>query len=211
LVTTTRTNTTIISKNKKSSSSEENMQQIIQAQVQQLTQIQKTLLEQSNTIEKIAKTIIYAFQNNNKLLIFGNGGSAADAQHIAAELLGRFYLNRKALPAIALSTNTSILTALANDFGYETIFQKQIEGLGQKNDIALGISTSGNSKNIVLGLQQAKQQGLTTIGFLGRQGKMLEYTDIALTIDHHDTPRIQEAHITAGHIICELVERELFS
>ena len=187
------------------------MKDKIQYRIEEISSIQASLFDQIETIENIVNVLVHAFQSNKKMLIFGNGGSAADAQHISAELAGRFYLNRKALPAIALTTNSSIVTALANDFSYDTIFQKQVEGLGQAGDIAWGISTSGNSKNVVLGLQEAKQNGLITIGFFGKQGKMLEYTDYALTMDCESTPHIQEGHIIAGHIICEMVEAQLFA
>jgi D-sedoheptulose 7-phosphate isomerase len=155
-------------------------------------------------------TIAEAFQAGGKILIFGNGGSAADAQHFAGELVGRLYLERKALPAIALSTNTSNITAIANDFGYDSVFARQVEALGVSGDVAIGITTSGNSANVVAGLNVARQNGLTTIGFSGGGGGTIRDTaDLCLTIDTDDTPRCQEAHISAIHIICEWVEREL--
>jgi D-sedoheptulose 7-phosphate isomerase len=163
-------------------------------------------------IEASAKLIIEALNNGNKLLTFGNGGSAADAQHIAAEFIGRYRINRKALPAIALTTDSSILTCLSNDFGFDTVFARQIEGLANKGDILLGISTSGNSKNIVEGFKKGKEIGCKTIGLLGcGGGSIAQLADIPIVVPSNDTPRIQESHITIGHIICGLIEEELFS
>ena len=160
-------------------------------------------------IIEIANLIIDCFKKNGKVILFGNGGSASDSQHIAAELVGRFKKDRTALAAIALTTNTSILTSLANDYGYDIIFAKQIEALGQKNDIAIGISTSGKAKNVILGIKQAKKMGLKTIAFTGSDGgELVKITDISLTVPSSVTARIQEAHITVGHIICELVEEK---
>ncbi len=141
------------------------------------------------------------------MIIFGNGGSAGDAQHIAAELIGRFKKDRPALPAIALTTNTSIITALANDFGYDIIFARQIEALAGKNDVALGISTSGKAKNVILGLKQAKKMGLLTVALSGGDGgDIVKLADLSLVIPSSVTARIQESHILIGHIICELIE-----
>ena len=138
----------------------------------------------------------------------GNGGSAADAQHIAGELVGRFKKERKAIPAISLSTDTSILTAIGNDYGFEKVFERQIEALGNKGDVVIGISTSGNSENVYRAMKLAKKMGLTTIGLLGNDGgKIKNLSDIALVVPSKNTPRIQETHITIGHIICEGVER----
>lgn len=174
-------------------------------------EVKRALLEQTPIIERISRKIIDAYQNSKKVVLFGNGGSAADAQHIAAELAGRFYLDRPSLPAIALTANTSSLTAIGNDYSFSEIFSKQVEGLGCKGDIAIGISTSGNSDNVIKALRLAKQKGLLTIGFTGRsRGKMKEVVDLCLHVPSDDTPRIQEAHITVGHIICEIVEKELF-
>ncbi|MBU0686753.1 MAG: D-sedoheptulose 7-phosphate isomerase [Candidatus Margulisbacteria bacterium] len=171
----------------------------------------KTAEALSANIEKSAQTIISALKNGKKVIIFGNGGSAADAQHMAAELLGRFKMNRKALPAIALSTNSSSVTAIANDFGYDLIFEKPVEGLTQAGDVVIGISTSGESKNVIKGIEKAKSLGAKTIGLSGCSGgKLAAVSEIALTVPSNDTPRIQEAHITIIHIICGLVEEELF-
>lgn len=161
-------------------------------------------------IIQIADLLIESLKKGGKVILFGNGGSAADAQHIAAEFIGRFKKNRSALAAISLNTNTSILTALANDYGFEVIFSKQIEALGQKNDIAVGFSTSGKAKNVLLGLKQAKKCGLKTIAFTGGDGgDIAKLADVSIIIPSSVTARIQEAHITVGHIICELAEQEL--
>lgn len=161
-------------------------------------------------IEQAAKLLINAIKSGNKIFFFGNGGSAADAQHLAAELIGRYLKERKPIPAIALTTDTSILTSLGNDYGFDSIFARQIEGLAKLGDIALGISTSGNSKNVLVGLEKAKKLGCKTIALLGCDGgKIAKTADISITIPSKNTPRIQESHITIGHIICNLIEQEL--
>ncbi|MFC1940601.1 D-sedoheptulose 7-phosphate isomerase [Chloroflexota bacterium] len=161
-------------------------------------------------IERIVNLIITAYKSGGKVVLFGNGGSAADAQHIAAELVGRFKLDRRAFPAIALNTNTSILTAVANDYGYDAVFSRQIEALVTEKDIVIGISTSGESPNVIEAMKSAKSKGAKTIGLTGGNGgKLAEVADLVLAVPTDSTPRIQEAHITIGHIICELVEREL--
>ena len=161
-------------------------------------------------IESIVKSILSAHKSGGKVVLFGNGGSAADAQHLACELVGRVALKRQAFPAIALTTNTSTLTALANDYGYETVFSRQVEALVNEKDIVIGISTSGNSPNVVRALRVAKMKGAKTIGLTGSNGgKLTEVADLVLTIPSDSIPRIQEAHITIGHIICEMVEKEL--
>ena len=168
----------------------------------------KSLLPQ---IEQAAKLMIETYKKGNKILIFGNGGSAADAQHIAAELMGRYKKDRSALPAVALSTDTSVITSLSNDYGFETIFARQIEGLAKSGDITLGISTSGNSKNVLEGIEKAKELGCKTIGLLGNSGgRISEVVDIAITVSSKATPRVQESHITISHILCGLIEEELF-
>ena len=162
-------------------------------------------------IGEIAKSIIKAYQNNKKVILFGNGGSAADAQHIAAEFVGKYYLDRDPLPAMALTVNTSSLTAIGNDYSFDTVFARQLEAFAQEGDIVIGISTSGNSENVFQALRLAKQKGLMTIAFTGRDGgKLKDIVDYCLRIPSNDTPRIQEGHITVGHIICEMVEREVF-
>ena len=164
-----------------------------------------------SNIAAAAELIIKAFKNVNKNLIAGNGGSAADAQHIAAEFVGRFYFNRPSLPSVSLTTDTSIITAISNDFGYNEVFSRQIQALGKKNDIFIGISTSGNSINIINALAECKKIGIKTVGFTGNSSsEMDKLCDICVKIPSSDTPHIQEAHIMIGHIICCIVEEELF-
>jgi len=159
-------------------------------------------------IIEISNLIIECLKKKGKVIIFGNGGSASDSQHIAAELVGRFKKDRASLAAISLASNISIITSLANDYGYETIFAKQIEGLGQKNDIAIGISTSGKAKNVLAAIKQAKKMGIKTIALTGGDGgELVKLADISLLVPSKVTARIQEAHITIGHIVCELVEQ----
>jgi len=161
----------------------------------------------SNSIESIAKLAIDSIKSNGKIVIFGNGGSAADAQHIAAELVGRYKLSRKGLAALALTTDTSALTAISNDFGYENVFKRQLEALLNKNDLVIGISTSGNSHNVLNALDFAKSIHAKVVGFSGGQGgKMNEICDINLVIPSDDTPRIQEMHIFVGHTLCHLID-----
>lgn len=174
-----------------------------------------SILGDSEFVEKIsnaAEIIIRALKNGNKIFFCGNGGSAADAQHLAAELLGKFYIDREPLPAIALTTNTSILTAIGNDYSYDEIFVRQLKGLGISGDVLVGISTSGNSKNVIKAMEYAKKAGIKTIALTGKTGGIMkEYADVLLNVPSTDTPRIQEAHILIGHIICEIVEEQLFS
>jgi len=163
------------------------------------------------TIEKVVDVIIKAFKNGNRVYFCGNGGSAADAQHLAAEFSGRFYIDRKALPAEALHCNTSYLTAVANDYSYDAVYSRIIEGIGQEGDILVGLSTSGNSGNIIKAFEVAKGKKLVTVGFTGAGGgKMKPVSDYLINIPSTDTPRIQESHIMAGHIICQLVEEIYF-
>jgi D-sedoheptulose 7-phosphate isomerase len=158
-----------------------------------------------------AELIVNTLKVGGKVLLAGNGGSAADAQHIAGEFVSRFHYDRPGLPAIAITTDTSILTAIGNDYGYDRLFSRQVQALGNKGDVFVGISTSGNSANIVEALKVAKEQGLKTIGFTGNKGgKMLEMCDIALRMPSPETPKIQEGHIVIGHIICGLVEAAMF-
>lgn len=162
-------------------------------------------------VEKAAGLMYMALRNNHAVLFCGNGGSAADAQHLAAELSGRYYLDRKPLDAEALHVNTSYLTATANDFGFDHIYSRLVEAKGKKGDVLVALSTSGNSANVVNAVKQARSQGLITIGFTGQnEGKLDEYCDVLIKIPSTDTPRIQEMHILLGHIICEIVEQELF-
>jgi D-sedoheptulose 7-phosphate isomerase len=177
-------------------------------------EMEEKILRDNNLVKRIdliSQTIINAYKSNKKVILFGNGGSAADAQHLAAELMNKFYLDRKSLPAIALTVNTSILTAIGNDYSFEQIFSKQLEGISEKEDIAIGISTSGNSKNVIEGLKLAKKNKLFTVGFTGKDGgKINNIVDVCINIPSDDTPRIQEGHIMVGHIICEIIEKELF-
>ena len=160
-------------------------------------------------IEKIAKAIINSYRQGGQTFFFGNGGSASDAQHLATELVCRLKLERKALPAMALNTNTSMLTAQGNDYGFETVFARQIEAFAAKNDVAIGISTSGNSENVLKAIVLAKKLGCVTIGFSGGDGGMLAKTaELNFIVPSNTTQHIQEMHITAGHIICELVEEQ---
>lgn len=157
-------------------------------------------------IEKIAKAIIDGYRKGKKVVIFGNGGSAADAQHLVTELVCRFEKERKSLNAIALTTNTSELTAIANDYSFDKIFSRQVESIVQKGDIVIAISTSGNSKNVIEAVKQAKKQGAIVVGFSGDSGKLKDVCDITLSVPSKNTARIQEVHITVGHIICKLIE-----
>lgn len=162
-------------------------------------------------IKHISQAIIKAYKNKKKVVLFGNGGSAADAQHLAAEFVGKFYKERESLPSLAFHTNTSSITATANDFGYEFIFERQVSAFVEEGDIVIGISTSGNSPNVIKGLEKAKEKGAITVGLTGqKESKVEKIADYCLKIPSTDTPRIQEGHITVGHIICYLVEKELF-
>lgn len=184
----------------------------IEIQLQESIDTKKVLLSTHlDVVKKITDTIVMAFKNGHRLYLIGNGGSAADAQHIAGELIGRFKMNRRPLPAVALTTDTSVMTALANDFGYDTCFARQAEALVSPGDVILALSTSGNSKGILNAVQVAKERGAVAIGFTGRDGGLLkDVVDICLKIPSNNTPRIQECHITVGHILCSIVEKELF-
>jgi D-sedoheptulose 7-phosphate isomerase len=162
-------------------------------------------------IQHAVDLVTTAFKNGNKVLFCGNGGSAADAQHLAAEFSGRFYKNRRALPSDALHCNSSYLTAVANDFSYDVIYARLVEGIGTKGDVLIGLSTSGNSGNIVKAFESARSLGMITIGFTGMAGGIMkEMSDVLLNVPSSDTPRIQESHIMVGHIICQFVEENLF-
>jgi D-sedoheptulose 7-phosphate isomerase len=167
--------------------------------------------EMTATIAAAAELISEALKNGKKLLVMGNGGSAADAQHMAAEIIGRFKMERRGLPAIALTTDSSILTAIANDYGFEMVFRRQVEALATEGDVVMGITTSGSSPNVLSALILAGEMGCRTIGLLGRDGGTIrDCVEIDLTVPAADTPRIQEGHITIIHIICDLVEKRLF-
>jgi len=187
------------------------MRDKIQDKLLESIQVKEELMRESiDQIIQIANYVIDCLKKGGKIILFGNGGSAADSQHLAAEFVGRFQKDRKALAAIALTTDTSILTSLANDYGYEIIFAKQIEALGNRNDVAVGISTSGKAKNVIQGIKKAKEMNLGTIALTGGDGGILaKIADVSLIVPSKITARIQEAHITIGHIICELAEEVL--
>jgi D-sedoheptulose 7-phosphate isomerase len=177
-------------------------------------EVKRKILENEyllKVISDVSQEIINAFKNDKKVLLCGNGGSAADAQHIAAELSGRFYFDREPLFAEALHVNTSYLTAVANDYSYDEVYSRLVKAKGRKGDILIGISTSGNSKNVVKALEEANKIGMITVGMTGENGgKMKDICKYLINVPSNDTPRIQETHITIGHIICEIVEKELF-
>ena len=169
--------------------------------------IQQVITSSQEPLTRAAELMVQTLKEGHKILLCGNGGSAADAQHIAAELTGRYKTERRGLPAIALTTDTSALTAIANDFGYEKVFSRQVEALANSGDLLIGISTSGNSTNVLLALEQAKAIGCTTIGLTGNTGgKMNALCDINLIAPSNNTPRIQEMHILFGHILCQIVD-----
>ena len=180
---------------------------IIKNELKAHNEVSLKMNELSSLIESIAKFALKTIETGGKIILFGNGGSAADAQHIAAELVGRYKTNRRGLPAIALTTDTSALTSIGNDFGYENIFSRQLEALLNKNDLVIGISTSGNSLNVIKALEYAKNNGAIAIGLSGSNGgEMNSICNINLVIPSNDTPRIQEMHIFVGHTICHLID-----
>ena len=185
------------------------MKTTIEKEIAEHLKVAETMSSLTNKVEIAAQICIDCLKNGGKILLFGNGGSAADAQHIAAELVGRFKAERKSLPAIALTTDTSVLTAIGNDFGYAHVFDRQVEALANKGDIAIGISTSGNSINIINALKVASKLNCNTIGFSGqRGGEMNKICNINLAVPSEDTARIQEMHILIGHTICHLIDQE---
>lgn len=190
------------------------MKEKIKTIIQNSIAVKSQLLRQDalmDTIGNVVKAITQSFRAGHRVYFCGNGGSAADAQHLAAEFSGRFYKDRLALPAEALHCNTSYLTAVANDYGYDHVYSRMIEGIGQPGDILVGLSTSGNSPNILEAFKAARQKGMITIGFTGETGgKMKAECDFLINIPSGDTPRIQESHIMVGHIICQLVEEQYF-
>jgi len=189
----------------------EQIKHIIQASID----VKQQLLQNPgmhDIIARCAETITHAFRNGNKVLFGGNGGSAADAQHLAAEFSGRFYTDRKALPAEALHVNTSYITAVANDYSYDVVYSRMIDGIGRPGDVVVGLSTSGNSGNILKAFESAKKLGMVTVGFTGATGgKMKDLSDFLINVPSTDTPRIQESHIMIGHIICQMVEESYFN
>ena len=162
-------------------------------------------------IEEVSQKCVELYKTDKKTILAGNGGSAADAQHIAAEMVGRYGFDRPSLPSLALTTDTSALTAIGNDYGYDQVFSRQIEGMGQAGDIFIGISTSGNSVNIIKAFESAKNKDITTVALVGRDGgEMAKLADFAIIVPSQSTPRIQESHILIGHIICDIIEKEIF-
>lgn len=175
-----------------------------------LETIQKVIESMEEPLQKAANLAVETLKNGNKVILFGNGGSAADAQHIAAELTGRYKTERRGLPGLALTTDTSALTAIGNDYGYDRVFDRQVESLAQKGDLLIGISTSGNSKNVINAFKVGQEIGCKIVGFSGRDGgAMNEYCDINLVVPSNDTPRIQEMHILFGHTLCQIIDNEL--
>ncbi len=193
----------------------ENMiNEYISNQVKKSIDVKQQLLENNDLMELIKEVALKTtevYKNGNKTLIAGNGGSAADAQHIAGEFVSRFYFDRPGIPSLALTTDTSIITAIGNDYGYEKLFARQVQANGVKGDIFIGISTSGNSANIIEALKECKEKGIITVGLTGEKGgKMAEICDYCIKVPSNETPRVQEAHILIGHIICAVVEEAIF-
>ncbi len=188
------------------------MKTIIENIVEQSIQAKKDFFaDHIKDIETCARHMVEALKNGNKIMLFGNGGSAADCQHIAAEFINRFQMERKPLPAMALTTDTSVITSIGNDYSYDDIFLKQVQALGKKGDIAIGISTSGNSPNVIKAAEEAKEMGLMVIGFSGIKGRLKAISDICFCVDSPVTARIQEVHILLAHILCDLTERNYFN
>ena len=184
------------------------MKSLIENEFSEHLKVAKNMSTLTSQVEVAARLCIDSLNNGGKILIFGNGGSAADAQHIAAEMVGRYKAERKGLPAIALTTDTSALTSIGNDYGYDRVFDRQVEALANKGDMAIGISTGGSSGNVISALKLAKEMGCRTIGFSGRDGgEMNTLCDVNLVVPAQDTPRIQEMHIVIGHTICHLVDQ----
>ena len=190
------------------------MQEYIRQIINDTIDLRRMLLADAELIKKIeliAGVCIHALSNDHKILFCGNGGSAADAQHLAAELTGRFMKDRPALYAEALHVNTSTLTAIANDFGYEHVFERQVEAMGRKGDVLIGLTTSGNSQNVLLAMQKAKKLEMVTIGMTGiKEGKLADVSEILLCVPSPDTARIQEVHLLIGHILCGVIEKHFF-
>jgi len=187
-------------------------EKLITEYIEQSIQTKQRLLEtKREIIEQIVGEIVKALQHDNKVLWFGNGGSAADAQHLACELVSKFFLERKALASLALTTNTSELTGIANDYSFDRVFARQVEALARPGDIVIGITTSGNSPNVIEAIKVAKRLGAITVGFTGESGgRLKDYVDYLLDVPSKVTPHIQESHITIGHLICLLVEKQIF-
>lgn len=186
----------------------------ISSQVKKSIDVKRKLFDSKDLmdlIQQVSLECLKVYKNGNKTLIAGNGGSAADAQHIAGEFVSRFYFDRPGLASIALTTDTSVITAIGNDYGYERIFSRQIQANGNNGDMFIGISTSGNSANVIEAIKECKDKGLTVVGLTGEKGgKMAEMCDYCIKVPSNETPRIQEAHILIGHIICSVVEEGIF-
>lgn len=185
----------------------------IAGRIEESRKVKAALLadDQVLLIASVAKLMVEAYRKARKVLIFGNGGSAADAQHMAAELVGKYYYDRPPLLALALHANTSSLTAIANDYSYDLVFARQVEAMAVAGDVAIGISTSGNSENVIQGVKTARAKGASSVGMTGESGgRLKQFADYCLCVPSHDTPRIQEAHMMVGHILCEIVELQIF-
>lgn len=190
----------------------ENMEDHIVKIFKESSQLKEVFVNENlSRIVRVVEAVTGALKAGNKILLFGNGGSAADAQHIAGEFVNRFIIERPPLPAIALSTDTSVITSIGNDYDFSEIFSKQIRAIGQTGDVAWGISTSGKSPNVIKALETAKKMGLVTVGFTGRDGgDIARMVDYSLNVSSNSTPRVQEVHITVAHVICEMVDFKLF-
>ncbi len=187
------------------------MEDLIRKRILESTYVKQSSLSLVAEIAALARKMVECYKKGGKVVLFGNGGSAADAQHIAGELVSRFYLDRPMLDAVALTTNSSVMTAIGNDYGFEDIFARQLENLIGENDVVIGISTSGKSLNVIKALKMARGRKIFTAGMCGKKpDAMSDCCDLIISVPSEDTPRIQEVHITIGHIICELVEKELF-
>ena len=198
----------------KSQDTTKRAQDLVRDRIQSSINVKQALLKDSafhDLVAQVAMQIVKSLRAGGKVLFFGNGGSAADAQHLAAEFTGRYLRERRALPALALHANTSALTAIGNDYGFDFVFARQLEALGKEGDVAVGISTSGNSSNVVRAMEVAKSKSIYTVALVGASGgAMKELADCALCMPSNETPRIQECHILTGHLICEIVEQTLF-
>ena len=191
------------------------MKNYIKDQIKKSYETKQAIYENDALLDKmveVAKKCVELYRGPNKTILAGNGGSAADAQHIAAELVGRYGFDRPSIPSLALTTDTSNLTAIGNDYGYDQVFSRQLDGMGQSGDIFIGISTSGNSQNIINAFEVAKKKNIFSVALVGKDGgKMAQIADIALVVPSDSTPRIQEAHILIGHILCDIIEKEIFA
>ena len=187
------------------------MQEYIENQFKELSGQLQELQSAAPEVVKIANVCIEALQNGHKVIWCGNGGSAAQSQHLAAELVGRYKINRPAMNSISLTVDTSNLTAIGNDYGYDVVFARQLEGVGQEGDVLVGLSTSGNSKNVVLAFEQAKKMGITTVGLVGRKGGVMkDMANYCIAVPADTSAHIQEMHITIGHLICDLIEKKFY-